>query len=119
MDGRAWASAQVIAAVAARLGPHAPAGLAREGFQCLGCDARPSPIERTLGPLCVSAGLVADGLQLGHAILEQRIGYVGDSVFDRVVQPLEFGFRLGRTLAQFGNMRSSAFGALFAALQHL
>jgi hypothetical protein len=47
--------------------------------------ARSSPIERALGPLCVGAGLVADGLQLGHAFLEQRIGDVRDAVFDRFV----------------------------------
>jgi hypothetical protein len=44
----------MVAAVAARLGPHAPAGLAGEGLECLGRDARPEPIERTLGPLYVS-----------------------------------------------------------------
>lgn len=40
--------------------------------------------------------------------------YVRDSVFDRVVQSLEFGVLLGRTLAQFGDMRRSALGALLA-----
>ena len=29
---------------------------------------------------------------------------IGDAVLDRVVQPLEFGVRLGRPLAQFGDM---------------
>ena len=38
------------------------------------------------------------------ALLEHRIGHVSDSVFDGIVQPLEFGFCLGRTLAQFGHM---------------
>lgn len=54
--------------------------------------ARPSPILRTFGPLCVGPGLVADGLQFGHALLEQRIGDVSDAVFDRVVQSLESDF---------------------------
>jgi hypothetical protein len=73
--------------------------VAGEGFERLGVIARPSPIERALGPLCVSAGLVADGLQLGYALLEHRIGDISDFVFDGVVQPVEFGFCLGRTLA--------------------
>ncbi|WP_454627266.1 hypothetical protein [Bradyrhizobium cenepequi] len=93
-------------------------GLAGEGLESLGCDARPSPIQRTLGPICVGAALVADGLQLGHALLEQRIGHVSDAVFDGVVEALEFGFRLGRTLAQFGNMRRSTNGALLPAIQN-
>ena len=84
----------------------------------LRCDARPSPIERALGPLSVSAGLVADGLQLGHALLEHRVRYIGDSVFDRVVQPLEFGFRFGCSPAQFGDVSCAAPGALFAAVEH-
>jgi hypothetical protein len=70
-------------------------------------------IERTLGPICVGAGLVADGLQLGHALPEHRIGHVSDGV----VQPLEFGFRFGRTLAQFGDMRRSALGTFFPAME--
>lgn len=78
---------------------------------------RPGPIERALGALCVRAGLVADGLQLDHARLEHRVGHVGDSVFDRVVQPLELGFCFRSALAQFGNMRCSALGALLSAVQ--
>jgi hypothetical protein len=31
------------------------------------------------GPLCVGAGLVADRIQLRYALLEHRIGDVGDS----------------------------------------
>ena len=54
--------AQVIATVAAAGGPHSFAGLRGERFEGLRRDARPEPIERTLGPLCVSAGLVADDL---------------------------------------------------------
>ncbi|WP_312014287.1 MULTISPECIES: hypothetical protein [unclassified Bradyrhizobium] len=107
----------MVAAVTARLSSHPPAGLAGEGLECLGCDAWPSPIKRALGPLCVSTGLIPDALQLGHALLEQRIGDVSDPVFDRVVQPLELGFRLGRTLSQFGNMRRSALGASFPAIK--
>src|SRR5438034_1965943 len=108
----------MIAAVATGLGPHAPAGLAGEGFQCLRCDARPQPIKRTRGPLCVGASLIADGLQLVHTLLEHRIGHVRDSALNGVVQPLEFGFRLGTSLAQFGDMRRSALGAFLAAIKH-
>jgi hypothetical protein len=77
----------------------------------------PAPIQRTLGPLCVGPSLVADGLQLGHALLEQRIGHVSNAVLDSAVQPLEFGFWFGRTLAQFGDMCRSALGALFPAVK--
>jgi hypothetical protein len=80
------------------------------------CD-RPSPIKHTLGPLCVGAGLIADGLQLGYAVLEHRVGDVSDAVLDGVVQALEFGFSLGRTLAQFGDMRCSALRAFLPAMQ--
>ncbi len=108
----------MVAAVAARLGPHAPAGLAGEGFERLRRDARPEPIERALGPLCVGAGLIADGLQLGHTLLEHRIGDISDSVFDGVVEALQFGIRFGCTLAQFGDVRRSALAALLATVEH-
>jgi hypothetical protein len=62
----------------------------------------------TFGPLCVCAGLIADGLQLGHTLLERRIGHASDAIFDGVVEALELGFRFGCTLAQFGNMRRPA-----------
>ena len=41
----------------------------------------------------------------GRAPLEHRIGDVRDSVFDGVVEALEFGLHFGRALAQFCNMR--------------
>jgi hypothetical protein len=43
-------------------------------FSVCGVITRPDAVNRVLGPLCVSAGLVADGLQLGDAILEHRVG---------------------------------------------
>ena len=60
----------VAAVAAAGLDPHAPAGLAGEGFQCLRCDTWPEPINHALGPLRVGASLIADGLQLNHTLLE-------------------------------------------------
>jgi hypothetical protein len=56
--------AEVVAAVAAALRPHALPGLPGERLESLRCDARSEPIERTLGPLCVGAGLVAITLRL-------------------------------------------------------
>ena len=50
----------MVAAVAAVTGSHTPAGLAGEGLERLRRDARAEPVERTLGPLCVGASLVAD-----------------------------------------------------------
>jgi hypothetical protein len=108
----------VVAPVAAAVCTHALAGLPGECFESLWRDARPKPIERTLSPLCVSTGLIANRLQLGNAILQQRIREIGDAVLDGVVQPLEFGVCLGRTLAKFGDMRCSALGALLAAVEH-
>jgi hypothetical protein len=70
----------------------------RRSFKRPGCDARPELIKRVLGPLCVGAALVANGLQLDRALLEHRIGDVGDSVFDGVLQPLELSLCFGRTL---------------------
>lgn len=108
----------MIAAIAARLGSHAFAGLVGKGFERLRCDSVPEPIKRALCPLRVGAGLVADGLQLGHTRFEHRIGHIRNSVFDGIVEALEFGFRFGRTLAQFGDMRRSALGAVLPAVEH-
>jgi len=47
--------AEVIAAVADALGPHALAGLPGKRFEGLGCDGRPDSFYRTLGSLCVGA----------------------------------------------------------------
>jgi hypothetical protein len=96
--------AEVVAAIAARLDSHAPAGLAGEGFQCLGVMLGPTrssaPTDRSVG-----AGLVADGLQLGHAFLEQRVGHVGDSVFDpRLWQ----GSQIRRTADVYATSRHAA-----------
>ncbi len=50
--------AEVVATVAAALGPHALAGGPAKSFQSLGCEKdRPRSIQRILGPLCVKAGL--------------------------------------------------------------
>src|SRR5215510_1359123 len=82
--------AQVVAAVAAGLGPHPPAGLPGESLEGLRCDdGGAAALDRILGPLCVDAGLVADGLELGNAVREHRIGEIGDAVPDRVAKSLE------------------------------
>jgi hypothetical protein len=61
--------------------------------------ARPKPIQRTLGPLSVGAGLISRRLQLGNAVPQHGVGKIGDAVLDRVVEPLELGVCLGRPLA--------------------
>ncbi len=110
--------AKVIAAIAAGLGAHALAGLPGKRFERLRCDVRSDPFKRTLGPLCVGVGLIANGLQLGNAALQHRVGKIGNAVLDGVVEPLELGVDFGRTLAQFGDMRRPTLGALFPAVQH-
>jgi hypothetical protein len=50
----------------------------------LRCDARPEPLDRILGPVCVRAGLIADHLELGDSILQHRVREIGDTVLDRV-----------------------------------
>jgi hypothetical protein len=51
--------AEVIAAVAAALGPHALAGGPGKRLESLRCDGGAGPVNRVLGPLCVKAGLIA------------------------------------------------------------
>ncbi len=84
----------------------------------MGRDGRSDPFKGTLGPLRIGVGLFADGLQLGNAVLQHRVGEIGDAIFDGVVEPLELGVRFGRTLAQGGDMRGSALGAFLSAVQH-
>jgi hypothetical protein len=91
--------AKVIAAVAAGLGAHAPAGLPGKRLERLRCNARALPFYRALGPLSVSVGLIADSLQLGNTVLQQRVGKIGDAILDGVVEPLELGVDFGRALA--------------------
>ena len=81
-------------------------------------DARPEPVDRILGPLCVGAGLIADRLELGNTVLQHRVRKIRDAVFDRIIEPLEFGICFARALAQFGDMRRSALRALLAAVEH-
>jgi hypothetical protein len=50
-------------------------------------DARPEPLDRIFGPLCVRAGLIADRLELGDSLLQHRVGEIGDAVLNRVVEP--------------------------------
>ena len=109
--------AEVIAAVAAAIGPHSLAGGPGKRLQRFWCDRRSAPFDRILGPLRVKAGLVARGLQFTDAVLQHGVREIGDTVLDGVVEPLEFGICLGRPLAQFGNVRPSSFGALGAAIE--
>ena len=51
----------------------------------------------------------------GNSVLQHRVGEIGDAVLDRVVEPLEFGLCFARSLAQFGDMRHSALGALLVS----
>lgn len=83
----------MVAAIAAVLGPHASAGLPGERLARLRRNDRPGAIDRFPGKLCVSSGLIADGLQFGDSVLEDRVGEVGGAVLDRVVKTLELGFR--------------------------
>jgi hypothetical protein len=53
--------AQVVAPVAAVVGSHSFASGPGERFESLHRDTRSKPIERTLGPLCVSACRITDG----------------------------------------------------------
>ena len=60
---------------------------------------RPGPFNRVLGPLCVKAGLIACSLQFTDAVLQHGVGQIYDAILDGIVEPLEFGVRLGRPLA--------------------
>src|SRR5882757_7482218 len=51
--------AKMIAAVAAVLGPHAPAGCPGKRLESLRCDSWSGPLDRILGPLRVKAGLIS------------------------------------------------------------
>jgi hypothetical protein len=86
-----------------------------ERFESLRCDARPEPIDRVLGPFCVSAGLIADRLELRNSLLQHRVREIGDAVLDRVVEPLELGVCFACSLTQLGDMRCSALRTLLAA----
>ena len=91
--------AEVIAAVASALGPHALAGCPGKRLEGLWRDGRAGAINRVLGPLCVKAGLIARRLELTDAVLQHGVREIGDTVLDGVVEPLEFGVRLARPLA--------------------
>jgi hypothetical protein len=84
-------------------------------LRACGVISRPKPIQRTLGPLCVGAGLISRGFQLGNTVLQHRVREISNAVLDRVVEPLELGVRFGRALAQGGDMCGSA---LLAAVEH-
>jgi len=68
----------MVAAIAATFGAHPFASLPGECFERLRRDARTEPFYGVLGPLCVSAGLVADRLELGNSVLQHRVGEIGD-----------------------------------------
>ncbi len=108
----------MVAAVAAQRGPDAPAGLPTECFESLWSGGRPEPTKRTLGPLSVGVGLLADSLKLGNAVLQHGVGEIGNAVLERVVEALELGVRFGRALAQCSDMQGLALGALLAAVEH-
>jgi hypothetical protein len=47
----------------------------------------PSRSIASSGPLCVGAGLIADGSQLGHTVLEHRVGNIGDAILAAFILP--------------------------------
>jgi hypothetical protein len=71
-------------------------------FSACGVMLDPSRSSAPSAPLCVGAGLIADGLEFSHTLLEHRVGHISDSVFDSVAEALELGFHLSGALAQFG-----------------
>jgi hypothetical protein len=93
-------------------------GLPGKRSEGLRCDARTDPFKRTLSALSVGVGLIPDGLQLGNAVLQHRVGKIGDAVLDGVVEPLELRVDFGRALAQFGDVRRPALGAFLAAIEY-
>jgi hypothetical protein len=62
----------MVAAIAATFGAHPFASLPGECFERLRRDARTEPFYGVLGPLCVSADLVADRLELGNSVAKSR-----------------------------------------------
>ena len=108
-----------VLTAAAVVGPHSLAGCPGKRSESLRHDGRPGPINRILGPLCVKAGLVACCFEFGDTVLQLGIREIGNAILDGVVEPPEFGIRLGRPLAQVGNVRPSALGAILAAIEHV
>ena len=102
----------MIAAVAAAIGPYALAGGPGKRLERFRGDRRSAAFNRVLGPLCVKAGLVARRFEFGDTVLQHRVGEIGDAVLDGVVEPLKFGVCLGRSLAQFGDVRLIGTGLL-------
>jgi hypothetical protein len=76
----------VIAAIAAALGPHPLAGRSGKQLYRLRCDGRTLSIYRALGPLSVGMGLIADGFQLGDAVLQRQVREIGHAIFNGVVE---------------------------------
>ena len=72
----------MIAAVAAVLRPHALARLSGERLEGVGCDARPGALNRLLGALCVSSGLIADGLQFGYAVVNDSLKLIENQRYE-------------------------------------
>ncbi|WP_334363270.1 hypothetical protein [Bradyrhizobium sp. AZCC 1578] len=89
----------MITTIAAVLGPHALARCPGKRLKGLRRDGGARAINRVLGPLCVKAGLVARGLELGDTVLQLGIRKIGDTILDGVIKPPEFGICLGRPFA--------------------
>ncbi|WP_255504527.1 hypothetical protein [Novosphingobium sp. EMRT-2] len=70
-------------------------------------------------PLGIAFGLIAGCGQFGDAVLERRIIHVDDAVLDRVIEPLELGFRLGRAPLKVGDMLATVIYPFVAAFKDL
>ena len=106
---------EMVAAIAASAVAHPFARRAGESRERLWGDGWSGLPLGHLGTVGVVAGLISDRLELDHAVLEQRIGKIGDTVLDRVVEPLELRLCLGGALSQLRDMRGAAFGPLVPA----
>ncbi|ALR20624.1 hypothetical protein ATN00_10215 [Sphingobium baderi] len=92
--------------------PELPLRSQREGMKAFDRDLRADPLDVRDRALGIASRLVADGGQFRDAPLERRIAHIDQSILDRLVEPGEFGFGLGRPPFHLGDVLA-AFGHPF------
>ncbi|HTW35068.1 MAG TPA: hypothetical protein VMD53_10655 [Rhizomicrobium sp.] len=82
-------------------------------------DRRTEPFDCGCRSLSIGNRLVPHAGQLGDPILERRVRHVGDAVFDRLIETLQFRFGLGDALAQLRDVAPAPFGPLLTVVEQL
>ena len=94
---------QVVAPEATVLGSYPQTCFTREARERFRCDLSGPLSGSAFRPVRIGTSCIPNALQLRDSSLEIRIAQFGHAVLDRLIEPCELTFGVGRLFSQLGN----------------